>query len=149
MKKGNNKGVIQTIVKPIVQPILPEFKLRDVLQVLIGATVLAIPIGFTQETWDLGTTLPLSNVIGLLAISVIFISMFTYYQYHRRVEGQHTHLLIKRIVATYLLSFIVVSLILGLIQVTPWSTDFMLAFKRVVIVTFPASMSAVIADTLK
>ena len=145
MKKVNNRGVIQTLVKPII----PEFRLRDVLQVLIGATVLAIPIGFTQETWDLGITLPLANVFGILLLSVIFISMFTYYQYHRSSEGKHVPSLIKRIVGTYVLSFIVVSLILGLIQVTPWTSDSLLAFKRVVIVTFPASMSAVIADTLK
>jgi len=145
MKKGKGEGVIQTLVKPII----PEFKLKDVLQIIIGASILAVPIGFTQETWDLGITMPLLNVLGLLALSVVFISLFTYYQYHHKREGQHTHLLVKTIVGTYALSFVAVALILGLIQKTPWNIDALLAFKRIVIVAFPASMSAAIADTLK
>jgi len=145
MKRENNKGVIQTLVKPII----PDFKLKDVLQVAIGASILAVPVGFTEETWGLGSSLPTANVLGLLFLSVLFISMFTYYQYHRSAEGKHIHLLLKRIVATYVFSFVVVAIILGLIQRTPWSTDALLAFKRIVIVTFPASMSAAFADTLK
>jgi hypothetical protein len=36
-----------------------------------------------------------------------------------------------------------------IVQRCPWQTDFMVAIKRVLIVAFPASMSAAISDTLK
>jgi uncharacterized membrane protein len=153
MKKGKNELRIKDFVKPLVKPLakqnFPEFKLKDVLQIFIGASILAVPVGFTEETWKLGETLPLMNVLGLLALSLIFVSLFTYYHYHRKAEGKHTNLLVKRTLATYLFSFIAVAIILGLIQKTPWSVDSILAFKRVIIVTFPASMSGAIVDTLK
>lgn len=145
MMKNKKEGIIQSIV----QPIIPKFTLKDMIQIIIGASVLAVPVGFTEETWGLGSSLPILNVLGLLALSVFFVSIFTYYQYHKRVEGQHTHLLVKRVIGTYILSFLVVALILTLIQRAPWMADSMLAFKRVVIVTFPATMSAAIADTFK
>ena len=55
----------------------------------------------------------------------------------------------KRACSTYFISFMVVALLLTLIQRTPWNTDWIIAFKRVVIVTFPASMSAAVADVIK
>jgi uncharacterized membrane protein len=145
MKKRHKEGVIETFAKPFI----PEFKLKDVLQVVIGASILAVPIGFTQETWDLGESMPMSNVLGLLMLSLAFVSMFTYYHYHRRTDYKHWEVYVKRVFSTYVFSFLVVAIILGLIQKTPWGIDALLAFKRIVIVTFPASMSGVIADTLK
>jgi len=67
--------------------LIPEFHFEDFLQILIGAGVLAIPVGFTQETWELGEKLPSLN-IGLIAlISVLFISAFIYHHYyHKRLE---------------------------------------------------------------
>lgn len=143
-KKSNN-----TLLQNFVKPIIPEFKLKDALQVIIGASILAVPVGFTQETWDLGTSLPTINVIGLFALTVLFIAMFTHYQYHKHAAEEHTNTFIKRVLFTYIFAFIIVALILSLINQAPWTTDWVLAVKRVVIVTFPASLSGAIADTLK
>jgi len=126
-----------------------EFHLKDVLQVIIGASILAIPVGFTEETWNLGQTLPLINIIGILLLSLLFISIFVYYNYYENHIKTHWDELIKRIFSTYLFSFIVVAAILTLIQRTPWTTDLLLAFKRSVLVAFPASMSASVADMIK
>ncbi|MBU1103859.1 MAG: DUF2391 family protein [Nanoarchaeota archaeon] len=133
----------------IVNPLIPEFQLKDILQVVVGASILAVPIAFTAETWSLGETLPLGNILGLLALSVVFISMFTYYQYHKQAGRGHLWTFLKRVVSTYVLSFLIVAVIMTLIQRAPWETEWLLAFKRVVIVTFPSSLSAVIADTLR
>ncbi len=40
-----------------------EFRPRDLLQVLVGSSLLAIPMAFTAETWELGEQLPIINVI--------------------------------------------------------------------------------------
>jgi len=146
VKKEGKSG---KIFHEIVDPIIPRFKLKDLLQVIIGAAILAVPIGFTEETWVLGETLPLVNVFGLLILTLAFISMFTYYQYHRQQGKDHLDEFVKRVVGTYLLSFLVVAVIMSLIQKAPWSVDWLLAFKRIVIITFPSSLSAVIADTFK
>jgi len=138
----------------LLNEILPhKFNLRDFLQIVIGASILAVPVGFTEEAWRLGESLPLLNVIGLLILSVIFMAAFVYYHYHSsyRIHGVNGRWdqFGKRVFWTYAGSFIIVAIILTLIDKTPWITDLTLAIKRVIIVTFPASMSAVIADTLK
>jgi hypothetical protein len=46
-------------------------------------------------------------------------------------------------------SLIVVGVLLTIIENCPWQTDYILAIKRIIIVAFPASMSATIADVLK
>ncbi len=129
--------------------LIPQIKWRDVLQVIVGAAILAIPVGFTEETWTLGEVLPLMNVFGLFILSILFIFTFTYYHYHHHLEKQHHAELMKRVVVTYLLAFVVVSAILILIQRAPWATDWVVALKRTVIVAFPCSLSAAIADTIR
>ncbi len=152
--KKTKRGIIKESINIIKYPIEEaRFKFHDLLQILIGASILAIPVGFTEETWALGENLPIPNILGLVCLSLIFITAFTYYQYHRQyhikeIKGHWIHL-IKRVVSTYIFSFLTVSLILILIERAPYLTEFVIAIKRVIIVTFPASMSAVIADSLK
>lgn len=137
------------ILHKIISPLMVEFHPKDVLQVIIGAAILAVPVGFTEETWNLGETLPLPNIVGLFLLSLLFISMFVYYNYYKGKLKEHLGEFIKRVCSTYFISFMVVALLLTLIQRTPWNTDWIIAFKRVVIATFPASMSAAVADVIK
>jgi uncharacterized membrane protein len=141
-EKGN-------IVHKIISPLMVEFYPRDLIQVIIGASLLAIPVGFTQEVWDLGTTLPWNNVLGIGFISLSFIAIFVYYNFYRENMKDHWDEYLKRLVVTYFLSLAVVAVLLTLIQMAPWQTDWALAMKRVILVTFPASMSAAIADMIK
>jgi uncharacterized membrane protein len=141
-KKGN-------VIHKFINPLMVEFRPRDVIQVLVGAALLAIPVGYTEETWKLGEILPLQHVLGFLGLSFFFMGVFVYYNFYRKRLKKHYPEFIMRIVTTYVLSFLVVTLLLSMIQKAPWSTDALLAFKRTVIVTFPCSMSAVVADMLK
>ena len=144
------KDETKIIFKGFVGPLFHEFHLKDVLQVIIGASILIIPVGFTREVWELGELLPIANVLGFVFLSLLFISLFTYYHYHREhgLKKHHKHF-IKRVFFTYVLAFFVVAIFLTLIQKTPWQTDWIVAFKRIVLVTFPASMSGTIADAIK
>jgi uncharacterized membrane protein len=141
-EKGN-------VLQRVISPLKVEFKPKDMLQVVVGASILAIPVGFTEETWRLGEHLPFANIIALLAMSLLFISAFVYYNYHSENVSVSWEHFIARVIATYIFSFAVVALLLGIIQVTPWATDWALALKRVIIVTFPSTMSAAVADTIK
>src|SRR3989344_9032482 len=110
-------------------------------QVMVGASVLAVPVGFTEETWRLGETLPFANIFIILALTLIFISTFVYSHYHRgRIKSNPKHHLkhfSNRVLFTYIFSFAIVALLLSVIKVAPWTTDFVLAFKRTIIVAFP------------
>jgi uncharacterized membrane protein len=136
-------------LQKIISPIVPEFKLKDILQIIIGAVILAIPVGFTEETWILGRELPLINVLFFFFISLLFIAMFSYYNYHRHHRlKEHFSTFASRVLVTYFFSFLVVATLLTLINKAQWHLEFLIALKRTIIVTFPSSMSAVIADTL-
>jgi uncharacterized membrane protein len=137
------------ILHKVMSPLMIEFYPRDVFQVIVGASILAIPVGFTEETWRLGETLPFMNVFGLFLISVAFVSLFAYYNYYRGRMKEHSGEFFKRVFSTYLFSFVMVAVLLTLIQRAPWELDWILAIKRIIIVTFPASMSAAVADMIK
>lgn len=139
------------ILHQIIQPRRIDFHPKDLLQVIVGAAILAIPVGFTEETWNLGSVLPMKNIYLFGLLSILFIGAFVYYSYYKHHYNvqKHMYTYLTRVISTYAFSFITVAVLLSLIQVAPWSTDIVLAFKRTVLVTFPASMSAAVADTIK
>jgi uncharacterized membrane protein len=132
-----------------LSPLMVEFRPRDLMQIIVGASILAVPVAFTEETWNLGTHLPLANVLALSAISLLFIALFVYFNFYRFTFKGHVFHYCKRVIAIYMVSLFVVALLLTLIQKCPWGVDNLIALKRILIVAFPASMSAAISDTLK
>jgi uncharacterized membrane protein len=132
-----------------IKPLRVEFRLRDMMQIIVGASILAVPVAFTEETWQLGQKLPLANVLCLSLFSIVFIALFTYFNSYRFNFKGHIRNYCLRVGATYLFSLLVVGGLMTIIQQCPWTTDFLLALKRVLIVAFPASMSAAVSDTIK
>jgi uncharacterized membrane protein len=132
-----------------VTPLMVEFRPRDLMQVIVGASILAVPVAFTEETWKLGGELPFLNVLLLSLLSIIFIGAFVYFNFYRFILKGHVIDYLKRTASIYFFSLLVVALILTIIMKCPWGTDNILAIKRIMIVAFPASMSAAITDTLK
>jgi uncharacterized membrane protein len=137
------------IVHRAISSLMLEFKPKDVLQIMVGALILAIPVGFTEETWKLGETLPAMNIFSLWALSVVFISAFAYYNYYRGHIKKQWLEFVKRVLTTYILTFAIVALLLFIIQRAPFDTDFILAIKRIIIVSLPSSMAAAVADAVK
>ena len=137
------------VVHSMMKPLMVEFHPKDLFQVIVGAAILAIPVGFTEEAWRLGQILPASNILLLFLLSLLFISTFVYYNYYTTSIREQWDEFLKRVLVTYVVSFLVAAVLLTLIQRTPWTTDWVLALKRSTIVAFPASMSAAVADLLK
>lgn len=137
------------VISYSLKPHMVEFRLRDILQVMIGAAILAIPVAFTEEAWTLGERLPAGNIVFLAFISFTLIALFVYFNFYNRWLEGNVFNFAQRVVGTYLLSLIVVAIILTLIQKCPWGVDNALAIKRIIIVGLPASMSATISDTIK
>nr|WP_298922910.1 DUF2391 family protein [uncultured Allomuricauda sp.] len=133
----------------VTKPLMVELKPRDVMQIIIGSTILALPIAYTEEAWKLGEELPLLNVGFLSLLSLIFIALFVFFNFYRFNIKGYVFNYIKRVIATYLISILVVAVLLTIIQRCPWQDDFILAIKRIIIVSFPASMSATISDVIK
>lgn len=143
--KDNTGKVIHTVVKPL----MVELKPRDIMQIIIGATVLAMPVGLTEETWILAQELSILKVSLLGVLSIFFLSLFIYFNFYRYHIKGHVFDYIKRVIVTYALSAIVVGVLLTIIDKCPWGADNILAIKRIIISAFPASMAATLTDTLK
>ncbi len=126
-----------------------EFKPPDILQVIVGASLLAIPMAFTAEAWELGVELPHKNVIFLGALSLFFVALFVYFNFYRNYLKRNKVHYVVRVLATYLIAFAVVALLLTILGKGPWGSDNLLALKRIIIVAFPASMSATVSDVIK
>ena len=125
-----------------------ELSLKDRVQILVGATILAIPTAFTEEVWDLGSNLSWISVIILAIVSLVFIGLFIYlnsYQHHMKL---YRNQFLGRLISTYVFSLIVVGILLMVVEKAPWLTDFSLALKRTIIAALPASMSATVTDAI-
>lgn len=143
------KDAAGNLLHRVVKPVMVELYPRDIMQLIVGATLLSVPVSFTEEVWRLGEVLPLFNIICLLLVSLTFSALFIYYNFYRHHFATHKTEFIKRILSLYLISLGVSLLILFLIDKAPVNTDLVLTFKRMVLVSFPASMSAAVADMIK
>ena len=125
-----------------------SFNLEDVSQIFVGAFALALPISFSEEAWRMGQALPNHKIILLFLASLIFIALYTYESvFQRNIKCRQFEFFI-RIFVTYVMTALVVCFILFCLDKLPVIEDPMVAFKRVVIITLPASMGAIVVDSL-
>jgi len=136
------------IVQYAVTPLRVELRMKDLIQILVGSTVLAIPIGFTEEVWVLAERLPTLNIILLAVLSLLFVSLYVYGNFYRSLLREHVFSYIKRVIAIYLLSFLVVGVLMTIIQQASWLVDPIVSLRRTILVTLPASMSAALSDSI-
>ena len=64
------------VASHVLKSFMVELKWWDVTQIIIGASLLSILMGFTDETWHMGEILPFPNVLLLALISILFLSVF-------------------------------------------------------------------------
>lgn len=123
-----------------------RFNLEDASQIIIGAFALAIPISFSEEAWKLGSTLPLFNLVLLLFLSILFLSFYAYQSIFQADIKNKKVAFVFRVFIAYFIAFLVVALILFAINRLPILDDVLLSIKRVIIISMPASMGAIIVD---
>ena len=120
---------------------------EDIIQVIVGASALSVPVAFSEEAWDLGRTLPISNILFLVVISLLFINL---YSIHNIFQGEVRHRFIPYILRTgidYTVTVFVVCVVLLALDHLPLLTEPLIAVKRIIILSFPASMGAVVVDS--
>ncbi|MBU3013122.1 DUF2391 family protein, partial [Poseidonibacter lekithochrous] len=101
---------------------------------------------FSEEAWRLSETLPLFNLFLLLSLSIIFLSFYTYQSIFQADIKYKKIAFVFRVFIAYFIAFLVVSLILLAINKLPIIEDTILAIKRIIIISMPASMGAIIVD---
>lgn len=137
------------ILHKILTPLRIQFRIKDILEIVIGSMLIAIPIAFTQEAWMISEELPMINILAIAGVSILMVAVFVYFKYYQGVLLQHPFEFLKRLFFTYAISLLVAMFLMTLIEKAPWDTDMILAWKRTIIVALPASLSGSIADTLR
>ena len=124
-----------------------SFNLEDASQIFVGAFALAVPISFSEEAWHLGETLPAINLFMLFALSFVFLSIYTYQSVFQHDVETRKAVFVSRIIIAYLMTALVVALVLLCLDKLPLLDDPMVAFKRIIIISMPASMGAIVVDS--
>lgn len=124
-----------------------SFNFEDASQIFVGAFALAVPISFSEEAWRLSETLPILNLLVLFTLSVVFLTLYTYESVFQRNVSERKTVFILRIVVAYFMTAMVVMLVLFCINKLPLLSDPLLAFKRVIIISMPASIGAIVVDS--
>ncbi|MDX2471863.1 MAG: DUF2391 family protein, partial [SAR324 cluster bacterium] len=97
--------------------------------------------------WRLGETLPLINLFMLFSLSIIFIGIFTYQSvFQKDIQSRHL-VFIFRITIAYVMTALVVALVLFCISKLPLIENPIVSLKRIIVITMPASMGAIIVDS--
>ncbi|MFW8633205.1 DUF2391 family protein [Vibrio natriegens] len=124
-----------------------HFNLEDASQVLVGAFALAVPISFSEEAWRLGESLPMANLLMLFSLSVIFLSFFAYQSVFQSRIRHRVSIFIFRVIIAYTIAAVVVALVLLCLDKLPLLTEPLVAIKRIIVITMPASMGAIVVDS--
>ncbi|RLL54313.1 DUF2391 family protein [Mariprofundus sp. EBB-1] len=124
-----------------------SFNMEDASQVFVGAFALAVPISFSEEAWRLGETLPFPNIMMLFVLSLLFLTIFTYQSVFQKNVKSRLFVFIFRIVIAYLMTALVVGLVLLCLDKLPLLDDPVTSIKRIIVITMPASMGAIIVDS--
>lgn len=126
---------------------LKSFNFEDVSQITIGAFALAVPISFSEEAWRLGESLPLANLCLIFILSLGFLALFTYESVFRAQIKYRIGVFLFRIAIAYIIAGFVVALVLVALDKLPLLSDPIVALRRLIVITLPASMGAIIVDS--
>lgn len=136
-------------ISQVINPLMVELRPRDILQIFVGSFLVAAPLSFTEEVWQLSISLKKMNVFFLGIISLVTSALFIYFNFYRFKMKGNVAQYIKRVLATYVISISSIVLILLLIDKLPIMDSPYVAIKRVTIIGFPTIFAAVISDYLK
>ena len=124
-----------------------SFNAEDAIQVCVGAFALAVPISFSEEAWQLGNTLPIPNLLLLMALSISFLGFFAYHSVFQSNIRARFSVFIFRIVIAYFIAAVVVALVLLSLDKLPLLEHPFVSLKRIIVITMPASMGAIVVDS--
>uniref|UniRef100_UPI0032165D42 DUF2391 family protein n=1 Tax=uncultured Draconibacterium sp. TaxID=1573823 RepID=UPI0032165D42 len=120
---------------------------EDLSQLIIGASVLSVPIAFTEEAWDLSKTIPMLNLGVVVLLTLCFIGIYAFKGIYQGNIKQRKATFVKRVLIDYGVTLVVVVVVLFALNKFPISHDPIIAIKRVIIISFPASMGAIVVDS--
>ena len=121
---------------------------EDIMQVVVGASALAVPVAFSEESWNLGKTLPVYNILFIVVMSLLFINLYSFHSIFQQNIRSRVPSFVFRTLLDYGITLCVVFLVLIALDRMPLLSEPVIAIKRIFVLSFPASMGAVVVDSL-
>ena len=129
------------------RPTEPRFRQRDLVEIAVGACIMAFPVAVTEEVWNLGRDLTLQRVLLFALASLCFLAALIYVLHGHAELPATRKVFLQRVAGTYGVTLAnSASLLLGVDQLDLLQ-DPAIAFKRTILVAFPASFAATTVDS--
>ena len=120
---------------------------EDIAQIVIGASALAVPISFSEEAWVSAVDLPLPNLLLVVLLSFGFLALYAFQSLFQASIKKRLSVFFFRIFLAYMLTALVVAVVLLALNKLPLLSDPLIACKRILLVSMPASMGAIVVDS--
>ena len=124
------------------------FRFQDVVEIALGACVMAFPAATTEEVWNLGIELSAGRVVLFSLASLFFLAILIYGLHGHRRKNDEWSTFARRVATTYFLTLAICAALLFGLDRLELFTDPLTGFKRTVLVAFPASFAATVVDGL-
>ncbi len=123
-------------------------KLRDFVQIAVGACIMAFPVTAAEELWNLGRDLEPLRVAFFALASMFFLSIFIFVLHEHELGPEHRWAFLHRVAGTYGITLTVCGLMLLGLDKLPLLDEPDVAIKRTVLAAFPASFAATAVDSM-
>ena len=121
----------------------------DVAEMLVGGIAMAFPVAMTEEAWNLGEELSWFRITVLLVGSICILGWYGIHIFHGGKLRENWRHFVIRLAVVYLLTAILCTLLLVLLDRWPILDDPGVALRRTILVAFPAVFAATIVDSLR
>ena len=122
-----------------------SFKSRDIVEIALGACIMAFPTATTEEVWNLGAELSLLHALLFAAASLFFLGVLTFGM-HNYTAGNPESFVV-RVLTTYGVTFLIAAALLFGVDRLELLGDPLTGLKRTILVAFPASFAATAVDS--
>jgi uncharacterized membrane protein len=117
------------------------------VEVAVGACIMAFPVAATEEVWNLGTDLTLWRVLLFALASVSFLAVLIYVLHGHTAFPPSKKVFLERVAGTYGITLLISALLLLGVDQLDLLQDPAIALKRTILVAFPASFAATAVDS--
>lgn len=126
----------------------PRFSRKDVMEIIVGSATLALPVALSEEAWTVGAELPVFNLVFMVTISYSLIGAFVHSYHYDGTLAARGGDFTRRVLSVYLLTLVVSACCLLAFDRFPLLSEPVVALKRMVLVSLPASFFATVVDGL-
>ncbi len=126
---------------------MKHIDIEDLVQVSLGTIIIATPISLTDEALTLAKTLPLTNVIITIFLSLFLNSIFIFHGvYEGKIRAKFPRFIYRTII-NYTLTILTVLGIIYLLNIDSRIDSAQNLARVLVMISFPASLAGAIIDS--